>query len=66
MPNLDPANAAGRSALPVELEQLVRDQAGYSYCPKVNLADLLVPAFLNDFVRKGELLPSFYKVQTNI
>ncbi|KAL8292429.1 hypothetical protein RQP46_001041 [Phenoliferia psychrophenolica] len=53
VPNLGGGTA---SALPVELEQLVRDKASYSHCQNINLALLLVPQFLNDFVRKGSLV----------
>jgi hypothetical protein len=43
-----------KSSLPVELEQFMAQAGDFYYCPKVNLADLLEPAFMNSYVRQGE------------
>lgn len=37
----------------MELEGIVNKLAEFSYCAKVNLADLLEPEFMNEFVRQG-------------
>ena len=28
--------------------------AGFYYCPKMSISDLFVPAFMQDYMRKGE------------
>lgn len=51
-----PSRQGQQSALPVELEQLIAQSSDFYHCSAVNLADLLQPAFLNSFLRQGELL----------
>lgn len=41
------------SGLADHLEEIVLAEAGFFHCPAVSLADLLVPEFMQDFVRKG-------------
>ncbi|KAK4056817.1 hypothetical protein OIO90_002067 [Microbotryomycetes sp. JL221] len=41
--------------LPVELESLVADMSPFYVCKNVNLADLLEPTFMNDYIRTGRL-----------
>lgn len=52
------------SPLPVELEQLIAQSGDFYYCPAVNLADLLQPAFLNAFLRQGELFCSLTECES--
>lgn len=51
LPALGPG---GGGALPAELEQLITAEAGFQMVRGLNLGDLLVPGFLDDYVRKGQ------------
>lgn len=48
----------------MELEQLIAQSGDFYYCPAVNLADLLQPAFLNAFLRQGELFCSLTECES--
>ncbi|KAM0752145.1 hypothetical protein T439DRAFT_379255, partial [Meredithblackwellia eburnea MCA 4105] len=44
------------SRLPSEVSTIVQSSTTYAHCPGVNLADLLTPAFLDAYIRKGSLV----------
>jgi len=50
-----PSTATSTSSLPTELQQFIKTEATFQLAIRVNLAQLLVPAFLNDYIRNGKL-----------
>jgi hypothetical protein len=48
-----PSTAGTSSSLPTELDELIQAQAGFQLVRGLNLADLLVPHFMNDYIRNG-------------
>ncbi|KDE05164.1 hypothetical protein MVLG_04409 [Microbotryum lychnidis-dioicae p1A1 Lamole] len=44
------------AALPLELEQIIHQQAYFYHLTQLDLSHLLQPQFMNDYIRKGSLL----------
>ncbi|SCZ93134.1 BZ3500_MvSof-1268-A1-R1_Chr6-2g08482 [Microbotryum saponariae] len=44
------------AALPLELEQMIHQQAYFYHLTRLDLSHLLQPQFMNDYIRKGSLI----------
>lgn len=51
---VESASRSSPSSLPTELQDLIETMGSFHICQKVNLADLLIPTFMNDYVRRGK------------